>query len=66
MPSPPTGTVTSLFTDIEGSTALLQRLGDRTRWPRKLPEGRILVSILMGTPTGETPPFYRIAELHFP
>jgi hypothetical protein len=48
LPSPPTGTVTSLFTDIEGSTALLQRLGDRTRWPRKLPEGRILVSILMG------------------
>src|SRR5438034_2285552 len=25
----PTGTVTFLFTDIEGSTALLQRLGDR-------------------------------------
>ncbi len=29
MPSLPTGTVTFLFTDIEGSTALLQRLGDR-------------------------------------
>jgi class 3 adenylate cyclase len=25
----PTGTVTFLFTDIEASTALLQRLGDR-------------------------------------
>jgi class 3 adenylate cyclase len=25
----PTGTVTFLFTDIEGSIALLQRLGDR-------------------------------------
>jgi predicted ATPase/class 3 adenylate cyclase/DNA-binding CsgD family transcriptional regulator len=29
MPTPPTGTVTLLFTDIEGSTRLLQRLGDR-------------------------------------
>lgn len=29
MPSLPTGTVTFLFTDIEGSTRLLQRLGDR-------------------------------------
>jgi predicted ATPase/class 3 adenylate cyclase len=29
LPGPPTGTVTFLFTDIEGSTALLQRLGDR-------------------------------------
>ena len=29
MKSLPTGTVTFLFTDIEGSTALLQRLGDR-------------------------------------
>ncbi len=28
MPTPPTGTVTILFTDIEGSTQLLQRLGD--------------------------------------
>jgi class 3 adenylate cyclase len=25
----PTGTITLLFTDIEGSTALLRRLGDR-------------------------------------
>ncbi len=29
MPNLPTGTVTLLFTDIEGSTRLLQRLGDR-------------------------------------
>lgn len=29
MPSLPTGTVTLLFTDIEGSTTLLQRFGDR-------------------------------------
>lgn len=29
MPGMPTGTVTFLFTDIEGSTELLQRLGDR-------------------------------------
>ena len=29
MPVLPTGTVTFLFTDIEGSTTLLQRLGDR-------------------------------------
>lgn len=30
-PRLPAGTVTLLFTDIEGSTALLQRLGDRYR-----------------------------------
>src|SRR4051794_24410487 len=29
MPTAPTGTVTLLFTDIEGSTRLLQHLGDR-------------------------------------
>jgi predicted ATPase/class 3 adenylate cyclase/DNA-binding CsgD family transcriptional regulator len=29
MPTPPTGTVTLLFSDIEGSTQMLQRLGDR-------------------------------------
>jgi class 3 adenylate cyclase len=29
MPELPTGTVTFLFTDIEGSTSLVQRLGDR-------------------------------------
>ena len=28
MPGLPTGTVTFLFTDIEGSTRLLQQLGD--------------------------------------
>jgi predicted ATPase/class 3 adenylate cyclase len=31
MPDLPTGTITFLFTDIEGSTRLLQRLGDRYR-----------------------------------
>jgi predicted ATPase/class 3 adenylate cyclase len=31
MPEPPTGTVTFLFTDIEGSTRLLQALGDEYR-----------------------------------
>jgi class 3 adenylate cyclase len=29
MPSLPSGTVTFLFTDIEGSTRLLQHIGDR-------------------------------------
>src|SRR5262245_4231575 len=29
MPTPPSGTVTMLFTDIEGSTRQLQRLGER-------------------------------------
>ena len=29
MPELPSGTVTFLFTDIEGSTSLVQRLGDR-------------------------------------
>jgi predicted ATPase/class 3 adenylate cyclase len=29
MPTPPTGTVTLLFSDIEGSTRLLQQLGER-------------------------------------
>jgi predicted ATPase/class 3 adenylate cyclase len=37
----PTGTVTFLFTDIEGSTRLLQRLGDRYR-EVVAPHGRIL------------------------
>ena len=36
MPDLPTGTVTFLFTDIEASTRLLQRLGDR--YPRALKE----------------------------
>ena len=43
MPSLPTGTVTFLFTDIEGSTALLQRLGDR-RFAEVLEEHRRLLS----------------------
>ena len=34
-PEFPTGTVTFLFTDIEGSTRLLQRLGDA--YPELLP-----------------------------
>jgi class 3 adenylate cyclase len=29
MPELPSGTVTFLFSDIEGSTALLRQLGDR-------------------------------------
>jgi len=42
MKSLPTGTVTFLFTDIEGSTALLQRLGDR-RYVELLEEHRGLL-----------------------
>ena len=42
MPSLPTGTVTFLFTDIEGSTTLLQRLGDR-RYAEVLEEHRRLL-----------------------
>ena len=38
----PTGTVTFLFTDIEGSTALLQRLGDR-RYAEVLAEHQTLL-----------------------
>ena len=38
----PTGTVTFLFTDIEGSTTLLQRLGDR-RYAEVLEEHRRLL-----------------------
>src|SRR5215472_5118542 len=38
----PTGTVTFLFSDIEGSTALLQRLGDR-RYAEVLDEHRGLL-----------------------
>src|SRR5215470_4355797 len=38
----PTGTVTFLFTDIEGSTALLQRLGDQ-RYAEVLEEHRRLL-----------------------
>ena len=42
MASLPTGTVTFLFTDIEGSTTLLQRLGDR-RYAEVLEEHRRLL-----------------------
>ncbi len=42
MPSLPTGTVTFLFTDIEGSTELLQPLGDR-RYAEILEEHRRLL-----------------------
>ncbi len=42
MPSLPTGTVTFLFSDIEASTALLQRLGDR-RYADVLEEHRRLL-----------------------
>jgi class 3 adenylate cyclase len=38
----PTGTVTFLFTDIEGSTTLLQRIGDR-RYAEILEEHRRLL-----------------------
>ena len=42
MPALPTGTVTLLFTDIEGSTTLLQRLGDR-RYAEVLAEHKRLL-----------------------
>jgi len=42
MKSLPTGTVTFLFTDVEGSTTLLQRLGDR-RYAEVLEEHRRLL-----------------------
>ena len=41
MTSAPTGTVTFLFSDIEGSTGLARRLGDR--WPRALEDHRRLL-----------------------
>ncbi|MGH2358070.1 MAG: adenylate/guanylate cyclase domain-containing protein [Candidatus Limnocylindria bacterium] len=41
MPELPTGTVAFLFSDIEGSTLLLQQLGDR--WPAVLERHRTLV-----------------------
>jgi len=49
MPSRPTGTVTFLFTDIEGSTRLLQQIGD-ARSSQLLSEHRRL--ILAGVATG--------------
>ncbi|HYU57352.1 MAG TPA: adenylate/guanylate cyclase domain-containing protein, partial [Actinomycetota bacterium] len=43
----PTGTVTFLFTDIEGSTRLLQALGDR--WPPVLEDhNRLLRDAIRG------------------
>jgi class 3 adenylate cyclase len=49
-PSPPTGTVIFLFTDIEGSTGLLQNLGAR-RYAEVLEEHRRLLRgrLLKGT-----------------
>src|SRR5207237_5780279 len=41
MPALPSGTVTFLFSDIEGSTHLAERLGDR--WPALLAEHREIV-----------------------
>ncbi len=43
MPELPSGTVTFLFTDIEGSTSLVQRLGDR--YGRMLDDHRRLLRI---------------------
>jgi class 3 adenylate cyclase len=48
LPSLPTGTVTFLFTDIEGSTRLLQQLGDR------------YADVLAGTTLMRNPPGWRI------
>jgi class 3 adenylate cyclase len=45
MTAPPTGTVTFLFTDIEGSTRLLQRLGD------------VYGDVLSGTGSSSAPSF---------
>src|SRR5690349_6029031 len=42
MPGLPTGTVTFLFTDIEGSTDLARRLGER--WPEVLAEHHQILS----------------------
>ena len=52
MKSLPTGTVTFLFTDIEGSTALLQRLGDR-RYAEALEEHRRLLLTAFGEAHGQ-------------
>ena len=48
----PTGTVTFLFTDIEGSTVLLQRLGDR-RYAEVLEEHRRLLRAAFADENGE-------------
>ena len=42
MPDPPTGTVTFFFTDIEGSTHLLQHLGD-DRYAQVLADQRLIM-----------------------
>jgi class 3 adenylate cyclase len=42
MPDSPSGTVTLLFTDIEGSTRLQQRLGDRAYEPLLAEHNRLL------------------------
>src|SRR5579864_1291279 len=52
MRSLPTGTVTFLFTDIEGSTALLQRLGDR-RYAEVLEEHRRVLREAFGEGHGQ-------------
>jgi predicted ATPase/class 3 adenylate cyclase len=52
MPALPTGTVTFLFTDIEGSTRLLQQLGDRYREVAN-GHGRILRNAIVAGGGGE-------------
>ncbi len=52
MPSLPTGTVTFLFTDIEGATTLLQRLGDR-RYAEVLEEQRRLLRTAFAEGNGQ-------------
>jgi predicted ATPase/class 3 adenylate cyclase len=47
MPELPTGTVTLLFSDIEGSTALLRRLGDR--YGEALSAQRVLLRAAFGS-----------------
>jgi class 3 adenylate cyclase len=48
----PTGTVTFLFTDIEGSTTLLQRLGDRS-YAKVLEEHRRLFRVAFAEGNGQ-------------
>ena len=52
MPNLPTGTVTFLFTDIEGSTALLQGLGDR-RYAEVLAEHQRLLRDVFAKGNGQ-------------
>lgn len=52
MPKLPSGTVTFLFTDIEGSTELLQRLGD-TRYARVLADHYALLRDVFGRHGGQ-------------